>query len=1132
MCAEFVTLIQTVQSFHLVQNWDGTSSAGAKRLLGSRCPRRDPNVFPSVVLKPDLADSHGGIMSEERYLSMDEGTLRTLLEATLDLAERRQIRTAIRELRRKELEGYEEALASKRFRSEKSTERQENKENCPQSHQIDQDQMKTQTPLLDKLDEIKDVDELTILLRTAHEYEERKLIRAAIRKLRNEEIEAISSLVGRSRERDVDKPKKQENYADCSSSLMLEQDDLEERGHIRSQIRELRAAQTKEAKDAASKEIATGMLFLDPLPDQLSSSTPEPLTSLDSTDPSSLGKDSDQDQKNSEKCNIQGSCNSSWQMKSHDSTSSEESNGKEKTEGNSSSYQEEISCIDLEKDDDESAQVSIGSTAVDSGLLYSVECTKKEPVPHNMAQTSKISDVDKSNISKTSMGPSVEKIKTVSHTSDHPVDLSPFRRACSLRDSAKRFTEEPIEQPTFFGSRFASQRGDSSTRGSRILQQQQQLLQSASPSVRNKDSRLLPATREWTPGRSTADSLLHKRLDTSSKKGNRDRAEDTTVNPKHGFKTGMQGLSVQQRIKESQKKCVSETDGASQSKPVPKVTSTDDQSFRTESFKGASITDTGGRSNSTKEEGVEHCTLHQQSSQGDTLGGRSKDSQSEGTPVTSQRGHIKNSERSWEASKDPSALQATTTHHLPSKSLNSSQDIPAPGPGKDRQQNTRESKFTGSKEVSDPEHDDEMKTLLTIEIKDGRNPSASSRIIGAPGSQRAELTLGLGSSPFTVTTSRNSSNVVKVETEKPEQQKPAELVPNGMVKAQEDAPENRSKLSAEDLSRVEEEEVLDKMLDKTTDFEERRLIRSAMRELRQKKRDQREKERDQRLQEIKSKSTDGRNAKGARSMETTMSQSEKSVDGSSISTLTKTQRLVQSNDGNKTSRTTTMESSYMKRSEGGGTIVQTKASFSSTSKKVGSIFDREDDAASRASNLAALERRQAERKKELMKAQTLPKTSATQARKAMIDKLEKESGSPSSPAFSRVAVSQTSGFGVPNANSIKQMLLDWCKAKTRGYENVNIQNFSSSWSDGMAFCALVHNFFPEAFDFSDLNPQNRRKNFDLAFSTAEKHAECPQLLDVDDMVRMREPDWKCVYTYIQEFYRCLVQKGLVKTKQS
>lgn len=57
-----------------------------------------------------------------------------------------------------------------------------------------------------------------------------------------------------------------------------------------------------------------------------------------------------------------------------------------------------------------------------------------------------------------------------------------------------------------------------------------------------------------------------------------------------------------------------------------------------------------------------------------------------------------------------------------------------------------------------------------------------------------------------------------------------------------------------------------------------------------------------------------------------------------------------------------------------------------------SIFDREDESASRQSSLAALERRQAEKKKELMKAQSLPKTSASQARKAMMEKLQKEGG--------------------------------------------------------------------------------------------------------------------------------------------
>ncbi|KAM6156069.1 smoothelin isoform 6-T6 [Rhynchocyon petersi] len=348
------------------------------------------------------------------------------------------------------------------------------------------------------------------------------------------------------------------------------------------------------------------------------------------------------------------------------------------------------------------------------------------------------------------------------------------------------------------------------------------------------------------------------------------------------------------------------------------------------------------------------------------------------------------------------------------------------------------------------------------------------------------------------------------------------------------APQQRSPLRAEELMAIEDEGVLDKMLDQTTDFEERRLIRAALRELRQRKRDQRDKERERRLQEARARPGEGRSNTAT---ETTTRHSQRAADGSAVSTVTKTERLVQSNDGTRMARTTTVESSFVRRSESkaacGSTMVQTKtfSSSSSSSKKMGSIFDREDEASPRAGSLAALEKRQAEKKKELMKAQSLPKTSASQARKAMIEKLEKE-GAAGSPGGPRAAVQRSTSFGVPNANSIKQMLLDWCRAKTRGYEHVDIQNFSSSWSDGMAFCALVHNFFPEAFDYGQLSPQNRRQNFEVAFSSAETHADCPQLLDTEDMVRLREPDWKCVYTYIQEFYRCLVQKGLVKTKKS
>ncbi|XP_033747095.1 LOW QUALITY PROTEIN: muscle M-line assembly protein unc-89-like [Pecten maximus] len=117
-------------------------------------------------------------------------------------------------------------------------------------------------------------------------------------------------------------------------------------------------------------------------------------------------------------------------------------------------------------------------------------------------------------------------------------------------------------------------------------------------------------------------------------------------------------------------------------------------------------------------------------------------------------------------------------------------------------------------------------------------------------------------------------------------------------------------------------------------------------------------------------------------------------------------------------------------------------------------------------------------------------------------------------------------------SAIKTMLLEWCKSKINHYEGIEVTNFSSSWNNGMAFCALIHNFYPDAFDITKLNPKNRRANFNLAFDTAEQYADIAPLLDVEDMVRMKNPDWKCVFTYVQSFYRKLHNHEANKVKQS
>merc|ERR1711953_55874 len=103
-----------------------------------------------------------------------------------------------------------------------------------------------------------------------------------------------------------------------------------------------------------------------------------------------------------------------------------------------------------------------------------------------------------------------------------------------------------------------------------------------------------------------------------------------------------------------------------------------------------------------------------------------------------------------------------------------------------------------------------------------------------------------------------------------------------------------------------------------------------------------------------------------------------------------------------------------------------------------------------------------------------------------------------------------------------EAILIWCQCRTREYERVKITNFTNSWSDGLAFCALIHHFFPQAFDFEKLSKDNRKQNFELAFQTGERLAGIPDFLTADDMMGMVEDnriDPKMVFSYVQEVYR-------------
>ncbi|XP_063812206.1 smoothelin-like protein 2 isoform X2 [Pseudophryne corroboree] len=200
---------------------------------------------------------------------------------------------------------------------------------------------------------------------------------------------------------------------------------------------------------------------------------------------------------------------------------------------------------------------------------------------------------------------------------------------------------------------------------------------------------------------------------------------------------------------------------------------------------------------------------------------------------------------------------------------------------------------------------------------------------------------------------------------------------------------------------------------------------------------------------------------------------------------------------------------------------KTAQSYSMTSAAVISeSTDRYFDVTPKSQSPPPALSRQAEKKRELVRSQTLPRSSGTQVRKAFFEKFEQDSGK--AKGESKVTLKRSQSFGVASASSIKQILLEWCRSKTIGYKNIDLQNFSSSWSDGMAFCALVHSFFPEAFDYDALVPSNHKQNFEQAFSTAEKMAHCDRLIEVEDMLMMgRKPDPMCVFTYVQSLYNHL-----------
>ncbi|XP_033243414.1 cytospin-A isoform X4 [Drosophila miranda] len=169
------------------------------------------------------------------------------------------------------------------------------------------------------------------------------------------------------------------------------------------------------------------------------------------------------------------------------------------------------------------------------------------------------------------------------------------------------------------------------------------------------------------------------------------------------------------------------------------------------------------------------------------------------------------------------------------------------------------------------------------------------------------------------------------------------------------------------------------------------------------------------------------------------------------------------------------------------------------------------------STKATLPLREQQQQQQVTAANSQPSTPATPSSSG--------SSQPPSLPFGSVSKSFISGerkdplnMLAKNGGSKRNALLKWCQNKTVGYRNIDITNFSSSWNDGLAFCAILHSYLPDRIPYDQLSQANKRRNFSLAFAAAES-VGIGTTLNINDMCQLERPDWMQVMSYVTAIYK-------------
>ncbi|XP_030052433.1 utrophin isoform X2 [Microcaecilia unicolor] len=105
----------------------------------------------------------------------------------------------------------------------------------------------------------------------------------------------------------------------------------------------------------------------------------------------------------------------------------------------------------------------------------------------------------------------------------------------------------------------------------------------------------------------------------------------------------------------------------------------------------------------------------------------------------------------------------------------------------------------------------------------------------------------------------------------------------------------------------------------------------------------------------------------------------------------------------------------------------------------------------------------------------------------------------------------------------EKILLSWVRQSTRPYSQVNVLNFTTSWTDGLAFNAVLHRHKPELFSWEKVVRMSPIERLEHAFTVAKNHLGIEKLLDPED-VAVQLPDKKSIIMYLTSLFEVLPQE--------